>query len=202
MTFGNSVFINCPFDDEFKPLLNPLLFCILQLGLEPLVSQTDSSADIRINQIKKRIRSAQFSIHDLSRCVPPKPGELPRHNMPFELGMDIGCLAFGIADLKKKKILIVDSEPHRYVKYLSDIAGQDIKVHGNDPLDYIKVVRDWLANLVKKNKFPTAAQIWTWYNLFVETGIRPKYTDHEIRTIDLQNYLREVKAWIKKQAIE
>jgi len=50
MTFGNSVFINCPFDDEFKPLLNPLLFCILQLGLEPLVSQTDSSADERVGE--------------------------------------------------------------------------------------------------------------------------------------------------------
>ena len=35
MPFGRNVFINCPFDAEYLPLLRPLLFAILDVGLNP-----------------------------------------------------------------------------------------------------------------------------------------------------------------------
>jgi hypothetical protein len=41
--------------------------------------------------------------------------------------------------------LILDSKPHRYDIALSDISGQDIEIHGNDPNRAIKCVRDWLS---------------------------------------------------------
>ncbi len=201
MPFETNVFINCPFDEEFKKLLNPLLFCVIYLRFEPSISQTDSSAEPRITQIKRRIKNARLSIHDLSRCTPAGSESLPRHNMPFELGIDIGCLTYGSGKLKQKKLLVLDSEPYRYQQYLSDIGGQDIKAHKNEPTEYIRVVRDWLSNLVRTNKFPKAAQIWDLYNKFLETDIKPRYTENEIKTIDLQNYIRDIKGWIKTQHI-
>lgn len=57
MPFETNVFINCPFDDEFKRLLKPLLFSLLYFNLEPKISQTESSANVRINQIKQHIRN-------------------------------------------------------------------------------------------------------------------------------------------------
>jgi hypothetical protein len=103
MPFESNVFINCPFDNDYKLLLRPLLFTVLYLGYKPRLSQTQSSSDIRINQIKSFIRDSKFGIHDLSRCKPLKVGDLPRFNMPYELGLDIGCLEFGSRNLKQRK---------------------------------------------------------------------------------------------------
>jgi hypothetical protein len=38
MGFDKNVFINCPFDDEYLPLLRPLLFTILYVGLNPRIA--------------------------------------------------------------------------------------------------------------------------------------------------------------------
>jgi hypothetical protein len=38
MGFETNVFINCPFDGDYLPLLRPMLFCVLSLGLEPRIA--------------------------------------------------------------------------------------------------------------------------------------------------------------------
>lgn len=103
MPFETNIFINCPFDDDYRILLRPLLFASIYFGLEPQISQTQSSATIRINQIKNHIKASRFSIHDLSRSKPMKKNELPRFNMPYELGLDIGFAEFGIKKFREKK---------------------------------------------------------------------------------------------------
>lgn len=60
MPFETNVFINCPFDDDFKTLLRPLIFSLIYFHLEPKISQTESSANVRINQIKQHIRNLVF----------------------------------------------------------------------------------------------------------------------------------------------
>lgn len=77
MSFENNVFINCPFDKEYSPLLRALTFTLLYLELEPNLSQTLSSSSIRINQIKQHIKQCKFSIHDLSRSKALVQDELP-----------------------------------------------------------------------------------------------------------------------------
>ena len=95
MGFDTNVFINCPFDAEYNTLLKPLIYTIIYLDLEPQLSQTRSSAVTRIEQIKKLIKESKFSIHDLSRSKPLHHDELPRFNMPYELGLDMGCCEYG-----------------------------------------------------------------------------------------------------------
>ena len=50
---------------------------------------------------------------------------LPRFNMPLELGLFLGAKSFSDEPRqKKKRCLILDSNPYRYQKFLSDIAGR------------------------------------------------------------------------------
>jgi len=127
MPFESNVFINCPFDKFYVPLLQPLLFTVLYLDLNPLVSETKSSGQIRVEQIKKLIFNSKYSIHDISRSEALKENDLPRFNMPFEMGLDLGCQSFGKKKLNFKKSLVLEKTRYHYQKIISDIAGQDIE---------------------------------------------------------------------------
>jgi len=67
-TFETNVFINCPFDKEYKPLLRALLFVVIDCGFEPrIASESIDSGEIRVEKIKNLIKASRYSIHDLSR---------------------------------------------------------------------------------------------------------------------------------------
>lgn len=87
MSFQTNIFINCPFDKEYKPLLKALIFISLYLELEPQISITVSSGHLRITEIMRLIENSKYSIHDISRCEPLKAGELPRFNMHMKWGL-------------------------------------------------------------------------------------------------------------------
>ena len=91
----NRIFINCPFDDEYRGLLRPLLFTLCYLGFTPLIASGFlNSADNRINKICDLIKFSNYSIHDLSKCTSSKENEFFRMNMPFEFGIDYGNYFF------------------------------------------------------------------------------------------------------------
>ena len=71
-----------------------------------MLSETINSADSWVDGIQDLISQAKYSIHDLSRMESTKKNELARFNMPFELGIDIGCKRFGNADMNEKCLLI------------------------------------------------------------------------------------------------
>jgi hypothetical protein len=41
---------------------------------------------------------------------------------------------------------VLDTDPFRFQKFISDISGQDITPHGGDPGRVIAAVRNWLSN--------------------------------------------------------
>jgi len=64
--------------------------------------------------------------------------------MPLELGADLGLKLAGPVSQRRRKLLVLDSEKHRYDQTLSDISGMDIEPHGNQVDAAIRCVRDWL----------------------------------------------------------
>ncbi len=86
--FDNSIFLNVPFDIEYRKLLRPMLFTCIYCGLEPHLSDLTDSGQIRVQGIIDLLKGCKYSIHDLSRIKSKKEGELARFNMPFELGLD------------------------------------------------------------------------------------------------------------------
>lgn len=144
--FERSVFVNCPFDPAFAPILQALLFCILYFDLVPrLATERVDSAEMRLEKIRGLIGACRYSIHDLSRCEAAAVGERYRLNMPFELGIDYGCRHFAGGRWSEKKILVLEERAYRYQAALSDIAGCDIAAHGGDFQIAVRKVRNWLV---------------------------------------------------------
>ncbi|MDQ3846092.1 MAG: hypothetical protein M3342_19110 [Bacteroidota bacterium] len=204
MNFETNVFINCPFDSEYRSLLKPLLFTILYLDLEPLISETESSGYIRINEIRKLISHSKYSIHDISRSEPLTPGDLPRFNMSYEMGLDIGCQYFGSRKLKSKQCLILDKEKYRYQKTLSDISGQDIKDHNNDPQRLISKVREWFVKILGQH-LPGATTIWNTYTEFIAdltVNLADEgFNEKEIDELPYSNFILIARLWIENYKV-
>ncbi|MBL8175361.1 MAG: hypothetical protein JNK48_11875 [Bryobacterales bacterium] len=143
---NRDVFINCPFDAEYEELFQAICFTLAACGFNPRCALEElDSGETRIEKIRRIVAHSAFGIHDLSRTGLSGLSQLPRFNMPFELGLFLGCKFYGGSKHKKKRTLILDTEPYRYQQFLSDIAGQDPHAHHGDPAQAIKAVRDWLA---------------------------------------------------------
>jgi hypothetical protein len=200
MSFETNVFINCPFDSQYIGLLRPLLFTIIYFDLEPKLSQTKSSSNVRIDQIKQHIRDSKFGIHDLSRSKALKKNELPRFNMPYELGLDIGCAEYGRKKFRDKKILILETKKYHYQRVLSDIAGQDIEDHNDDPKTLVKKVRNWFSTVDDINEYSSANEIWIAYNQFYDdltTKLKAKgFIAADIEEMPNADFIKFAKDWI------
>ncbi|MEO6133161.1 MAG: hypothetical protein ABIQ02_15070 [Saprospiraceae bacterium] len=193
------IFINCPFDKEYSKLFKVLIFSLLYLELYPIFSKTVSGDKIRVIEIIKLIKKSKFAVHDLSRNQAKSKGEMARFNMPFELGLDIGSKKFGGRKYSNRKILILDTEPHDYDKYIGDISGQDIECHKNNPETLISVVRDWQSRIYPKNKIPGTTKIWNAFNQFTDdlpTNLSDNFSQAEIRNLQLSDYLGYADDWI------
>jgi len=166
MSFEKNVFINCPFDNDYKIYVRPLIFTILYCNLNPKLSQIADSGSVRIRGIVDLIKTSKYSIHDLSRMEAQKIGELARFNMPFELGLDVGSRIGTNGKLSKKQcLIIIEKEKFRYQKVISDIAGNDIECYDSDPSHLVHVIRRWLTIILKPN-IPSGSLIWEEYNEF------------------------------------
>jgi len=201
MPFERNVFINCPFDTEYVPLLKALVFSLLYLELEPHLSQTISSSNVRVTQIKQLIRACKFGVHDISRNRAMTSGELPRFNMPYELGLDIGASEYGNRQLRRKKILILDKEKYHYQSVLSDIAGQDIQSHQDDPRKLIIKVRNWISINTPDKVAYSPSEIWSGYNQFTDDlhrTLTPGYSPLDIEEMPIGDYIKFAKDWLRK----
>lgn len=146
MTGDRHVFINCPFDRAYRPLLRALLFAVYDCGFRPRSAlEVEDSGEVRVQKILRIIGEAPLGIHDISRVELDPSSQLPRFNMPLELGLFLGAKVYGSAAQQAKRALILDSDPYRYQQYCSDIAGQDIRAHENKPHVAIELVRNWLS---------------------------------------------------------
>jgi hypothetical protein len=154
--YQRNVFINCPFDEKYKPLFRAIVFTIQACGFRPRCAQEeDNTADIRIQKIIRIIDACHYGIHDISKADLDENTQLARFNMPLELGIFIG--AHHYAPVKhynrNKKFIVMDSEQFRYQRFISDINGQDIKAHGLEEERVIQHVRDFLSTSSRTQLF-------------------------------------------------
>jgi hypothetical protein len=86
--------------------------------------------------------------------------------MPLELGIFMGCNEFGNKPHSMKRYVILDSEPFRYQAFVSDLGGQDIKVHQNTTEGMITCIREWLGNKKKNLALPHSSYFIDEYQKF------------------------------------
>jgi hypothetical protein len=200
MPFETNVFVNCPFDNTYRPLLRPLLFTIMDLGFEPrIASERLNSAEPRVSKILELIEDSKFGIHDLSRIKASAVGEYYRMNMPFELALDIACALYKGGQWADKKCLILEAAPFEYQAALSDLAGSDIRVHEGKPKLVAAAVRNWLNGETGLGAIGPAA-LWSRFNDFMADNFdnltARGFSKTNIRNIDVSELVSEMRAWI------
>jgi hypothetical protein len=164
--YNDSVFINCPFDETYTPLLRGIIFCVYRCGFIPITAlNEDNGLDNRLHKIEQCIEGCKYGIHDLSRTE-LNQNLLPRFNMPFELGIFFGAKRFGDKQQRTKSALIFDKEKYRYQEFISDLNGVDIKAHDNSSSAAVHKVREWLATASRRTSLPGYVTIQKEYIAF------------------------------------
>lgn len=193
-SFDKNVFINCPYDDEYLPLLKSMIFTIKACGFYPRIAlERFNSAEVRLQKIKQLLEESCYSIHDLSRIKAAKAGDYFRLNMALELGMDIGCRDYHPnAEFREKKLLVLESERYSVQRGLSDMSFGDCKYHEGSEEKLIKCVRDWFYENGNK-KIKPASVIWNDFNIFMSNLYVEKnalgFKDEEINQILIPEYI-------------
>lgn len=202
-SFERCVFINCPFDEDYKPILQSILFCIIYLGFEPrLATEAADSGRPRLEKIISLIRDSRYSIHDLSRAQAAEKGEHYRLNMPFELGVDYGCRQFGAAQFSSKRILVLEEKPYRYQVALSDLAGCDIQAHSADFEKAQRKVRNWLVSEAAAPIVGAAKILANYYDFqewYYERQLAAGFSDEDILDYPTSELLDSMKMWKSAQ---
>lgn len=196
--YDENVFINCPFDESYKPLFDAIVFAVFDCGFVARCAlEEDDGSQIRVQKIFGIIAQCRLGVHDLSRVEVDRSTKLPRFNMPLELGAFIGAKHFGKGVQARKACLILDSERYRYQKFISDIAGQDIKAHENNPRAVIRVVRDWLRSYSPAS-IPSGSVIWSRYQLFEnDLPLLCKELKLNPKELIFNDYVLLVSRWLK-----
>lgn len=163
---NGDVFINCPFDDDYLPCFEALLFAITISGYRVRCALEDSDGgDIRFAKLCRLIGDSDDTIHDLSRTAVGAMG-LPRFNMPFELGLAMGARHYGGERQRTKRACIMVALDHALPRYLSDLAGSDPAVHHDDPHAVIRIVRGHLHRTPSGQGLPGAAHMIQLFERF------------------------------------
>lgn len=197
--FNINVFVNCPFDVEYKPLFDAIIFTVQIAGFRPRCAREASDAGrVRIDKILDIISECKYGIHDISRTEPMPP----RFNMPLELGLDLGCKRFGRGKQRSKRLLVLDRTPHRYIKFISDIRGQDIEPHYGRAKQVIRRVRDWLSVESGSAAIPGGSYMYGKYRSFrhAQPALCNELhlNENELTFTDFCNIVR---IWLEENAI-
>jgi hypothetical protein len=201
--YDRSVFVNCPFDTPYKPVLDAILFAIHDCGfIARSALEAVGSAETRLDKIIRVIRASRWSIHDIGRLEVTPESPFPRFNMPFECGLALGLQRFGTARDRKRDFLILSAEPQHDKRALSDLAGQDGAYHRNEPTGAIAAVRGFLAGK-SKHRVRGAAALSSRHDKFNAAlpgmAAALEITEKEIRSFDyIADLVNLMTAWQRR----
>ena len=143
---ANSVFLNFPFEESYKPVFIGVIVGLVALGLQPhCVLEISETGQGRMDRLFGLMAECEASIHDLS-LVDADP---VRFNMPFELG-----IAYALKQMTagKHRFVVMEKEKHRLDKTLSDLKMIDPKIHEGEGLRALHCIYDIFS--IKNDDIP------------------------------------------------
>jgi hypothetical protein len=172
---ARSVFINCPFDQDFAPLSDAIVFATVCCGFLPRSALESGSVAVpRMERITQAIFSSKYSIHDLSRCTGAGTELLARFNMPLELGI---AMARRYTQRKKREQhdwLVLVPEGHQYLSFISDLAAFDPYRHDGTVTVMVQKVMAWLLTRLDAVRTPTPQDVLDALPFFIEEKTKLK----------------------------
>lgn len=200
----DSVFINCPFTADYKESFHSIIFTVLSCGFRPRTAmEAGDAGDIRLDKIIRLVAESAYSIHDLSAVELDNKNTLPRFNMPFELGLVIGCKKIAGVRFARRPLLIMESVAYTTQKCLSDIAGQDMKAHNGSVTRIISIVRTWLLQQSRRENIPGNVRIQNAFRDFY--GVLPDLCDAaelEATDISYSDFVSLAQQWLVERNAE
>ncbi len=146
-----SVFLNVPFDEDYAPLFVALITGLAALGRKPrCVLEVPSGGRNRLERIFGLIASCGASIHDLSRVTLSDHLNVPRFNMPFELG-----IAYSLSQLRPHSFFVFEEKAFRLQASLSDLSGHDPYIHDGSSSGVLRCILDCFGAPSKALRLPT-----------------------------------------------
>jgi hypothetical protein len=199
---NRQVFVNCPYDADYYPLLEAIAFAVCVCGYTPRFSGEKIESGLsRLAKIVLLIDECSFSLHDISRTELNR-NQLPRFNMPFELGLALGR-KYSFAAGGAAGLLILDREPYRYHESISDLSGCDPLPHFDEPVSAMRQIREWLPLLKDEEEGMSSElrlpmygpiRLVTWFEQYrrdmAETRVRLNIKQEALPFGDLVNSIR------------
>ena len=201
MAYSNSVFLNVPFDRTYKRLFEAVVFAIYDCGfIARCALEDEDSSTPRVHKIYELIEESKYGVHDISRVTLDSRYQLPRFNMPLELGIRLGAKRYGSKRDRLKRALVLDRDDHRFQIFCSDIAGQDPKSYHNDTSMIIRRIRNWLRNSpdYKNVAFPGPEKMVARYEQFrAQLPILCRLNGLNPRNLEFNDYSNLVVGWLR-----
>ncbi len=196
--YEDCVFVNVPFDRKYSRLSAAIIFAVHDCGFVARSAlEVEDSGQARVEKILNIIEQSKFGIHDISRAGIDRKTKLARFNMPLELGFFLGAARFGSERDRQKRCLVLDRESYRYRSFCSDISGQDIRAHNDEPRDAIRAVRDWLSSHRSGVLIPGGKAVFGRYELFrVQLPQQSREVKLDHRELTFGDYTRLVVGWL------
>jgi hypothetical protein len=164
----SEVFLNVPFDNDYRSLFVALVTGVLAHGGKPrCVLELPASRD-RLTRLKQLVKQCPVSFHDLSRVKATHTnshGFVPRFNMPFELGLSV--MAGG-------RFFVLEEKSHRLQVSLSDLNGYDPLIHNGKPEVLLSRLCDALSS--PKHR-PTVRQLVDVFRR-IQRGVKYRARTH------------------------
>lgn len=133
-----SVFLNVPFDPEYNSLFLALIAGLAGIGRTPrCVLEVPSGSRNRLERIFDLISICGSSIHDLSRVTLSGALNVPRFNMPFELG-----ITYALSRTASHSFFVLEEKSFRLQASLSDLNGHDPHIHDGTQTGVLRCVLD------------------------------------------------------------
>jgi hypothetical protein len=142
----HQVFLNYPYDQDYRPFAEALSFGVVAAGLLPVSALDLTTPDnVRLELLVDAIFNCHYSAHDLSRSRGEGPDNYARMNMPIEMGMAV----FHAMNTQRADHRCAFFTPNHnsHQSYASDLAGLDPKHYGEDPAELLTAVYDWLRDI-------------------------------------------------------
>ena len=140
-----SVFLNCPYDLEYQPLLDAAVLAAICCGFTPRSAlESGTVAEPRMARITRAMFESKYSIHDLVRCKGEGDANLARFNMPLELGIAMARRYLARRADERHDWLAMVPAGHRYGRFISDLSGFDPVTHDGSERGLALAIVTWL----------------------------------------------------------
>ena len=169
---NKNVFINCPYDEDYKDMMYITIFLVAKFGCIPLLAAENAESSDRMTKILSLIKDSFIGIHDISRMENSTEKPLARFNMPFELGIDYAHKYY--CQDGNKKLLILQEKQFLSKKALSDLSGVDIEAHSGKNGELIKIIRNFFCSIFSLSNVVSSTKLENEYFVDYHTWLRDK----------------------------